>query len=99
MVTYNCTGLYEDRAEFIENFMHENDVDVVFLQETWLHEAQFKQIKGICKDYLSHSVSGIKDTEIIKGKKGYGGVTVLWRTTLAKRVTPLKSNSKKTYMY
>ncbi len=40
MVTYNCTGLYEDRAEFIQYFMHENDVDVLFLQET-----QFKQVK------------------------------------------------------
>ncbi len=73
--------------------MHENDVDVVFLQE--LYETQVKQVKGIFKDYLSHSVPGINDTEIIKGKKGYGGVTVLWRKTLAKRVKPLKSNSKR----
>ncbi len=32
MVTDNCTGLFEDKAEFIHNCMHENDGDVVFLQ-------------------------------------------------------------------
>ncbi len=48
MVTYNCTGLYKDRAEFIQNFRNKSDVDVVFLQETWLQETQFKHVKGIC---------------------------------------------------
>ncbi len=31
MVTYNYAGLYEDTAEFIQNVMHESDVDVVLM--------------------------------------------------------------------
>ncbi len=34
MVTYNCTGLYADRTAFIQNILIENNVDLVFLQET-----------------------------------------------------------------
>ncbi len=45
MVTFNCTGLYADRTDFIHDFIFDNHVDILCLQETWLHETEFKYIK------------------------------------------------------
>ncbi len=77
LITSFCTRLYADKTAFILNIVIENNVDLVFLQETWLHQSEFKEMKDISKDYLTDSVSGIQMTEIIKGKGGYGGVSIL----------------------
>ena len=95
MVTYNCTGLYADRTAFIQDFLKREDVDILFLQETWLHEWQFNEVMAISKQYLAKSVSGILNEDIIVSKRGYGGVTTLWKKTFAHRVKPLESNSRR----
>ncbi len=59
MVTLNCTGLYVDRTDFIHEFICDNHVDILCLQETWLHETEFKYVKNISNDFLINDVSGI----------------------------------------
>ena len=95
MVSYNCTGLYEDRVDFIRNFLNDFNVDVLFLQETWLHDSQFKKVRKISDGYLSENVCGIKDDAVIQSRRGYGGVSILWKQSLAQSIKPVKSNSKR----
>ena len=88
-ITYNCTGLYADRTAFIQNFINETSCDMIFLQETWLHETQFDEVRKISKQFLCHNVSGISNREMIKSSRGKGGVSTMWKKTLANRIKPL----------
>ncbi len=94
LATYYCTGLYTDRTALIEDFIINNNVDILFLQETWLHESDFKYVNMINKEFLSSNVSGIRDSEMIY-TRGYGRGSILWAKSMAQRIKPLKSNSKR----
>ncbi len=94
LATCNCTGLYTDRTAFIQDFIINNNVDILFLQEMWLYENDFKYVNMIIKEFLSNNVSGIRDSEMIY-TRGYEGVSILWAKSLAQRIKPLKSNLKR----
>ncbi len=82
-ITYNCIGPYPDRIAFIQDFIHSTACDIIFLQETCLHESQFEIVKKIDHELLSHNVSAIKNVNIMRRGYGHGGVSTLWRKTLA----------------
>ncbi len=55
---------------------YNNNVDILFLQEMWLHENDFKYVNMINKEFLSSNVSGIRDSEMIY-TRGYGRGSIL----------------------
>ncbi len=71
-----------NRIAFIQDFIHSTACDIIFLQETWLHESQFEIVKKIDREFLSHNVLGIKNDNTMRISHGHGGVNTLWRKTL-----------------
>ena len=90
IVSYNCTGLLYDRKEFIKETLLSDDVDFVFLQETWLHQNDLSELSNISNKYLSCGVSGFSGRDILQGRP-YGGVGILGHTSLAHKVKAVKS--------
>ena len=93
--SYNCTGFGPGKPEYVSKLV--KDHDFVLLQEHWLRESQFHRIKNIpCGNdafILSHDVSAMDD-HVLSNGRGYGGCSVLWKSTLQCKVTPIimKSN-------
>ncbi len=94
-MTYKCTGLYADRTAFIHDFLDKYNVDMLFLQETWLHEKTFKRVKEIHDDVLYQNISGIKDNDILRCKRGYRGVTIVWHKSLAHKIKHVNQSCKR----
>ncbi len=46
-------------------------------------------MKKIDHEFLLHNVSGIKNDNIMRRGHGHGGVSTLWRKTLAHKVQPI----------
>ena len=76
-VTYNCTGLLQDRQEYIKVTLLANKVDLLLLQETWLHQNELSELSSMSDEYLSCGVSGFSGKDILRGRP-YGGVGILW---------------------
>ncbi len=94
-MTHNCIGFYADRTAFIHDFLDIYNVDMLFVQETWLHDKTFKRVKEIHDDFLYQNVSGIKDNDILRCKRGYGGVTIMWHKSLAHKVKRVNQECKR----
>ncbi len=69
-------------------------MDILFLQETWLNENDFKYVNIINKEFLSSNVSGIRDSKMIY-TRGYGDLVYFGPSQWPKEYKPLKSNSKR----
>ena len=67
------------------------------LQEHWPRESQFHRIKNIHSrngKILAHNVSAMDDGLLINGR-GYGGCSILWKSTLNAKVTPILMHSNR----
>ena len=68
-------------------------VDIMFLQEHWLHDNDLHTLNNISDDYLYAGSSGMGEcTEILQGRR-FGGIAFLWTKSLIKHVKPLKCTS------
>ena len=77
IVSYNPTGLNEERQEFIHDMLIDETVDILLLQETWLLKSEGKLLDNIHQEYTSDAVSGMDETrKILQGRK-YGGVAAM----------------------
>ena len=86
IATYNSTGLACDRREFIRDFLNKNVPDVLFIQETWLLNANMGRLNEIHDAYIGNGVSGTPDDELLIGRPR-GGVGILWKRTLSDSIT------------
>lgn len=96
IVTFNPTGLNQERVHFIKNHILSGEiVDIMFLQETWLLKTQMQQLSGIHKSYLGDGISGMdEEAGIIQGRR-YGGVGILWHKRMAHIIKPYKTKHKR----
>ena len=94
--SYNSTGFGPGKPEYIADLVKLSDF--VLLQEHWLRKSQFHRIKNIPCDkninILSHDVSAIDDNIFINGR-GYGGCSIIWKSTLNGKVMPIIMNSNR----
>ena len=71
-----------------------DSLDLYFLQEHWLLRDQLYLINNISPDFLSVSVCGMDNSELVCGRP-YGGYSILYRKSLASCITPLDSCSNR----
>ena len=56
-MSFNVKGLRNQ--DYIRKVINEQDMDILFLQETWLLEEQHDIIGNICSDYMFKVQSGV----------------------------------------
>lgn len=94
IVSFNSTGLSDHKVKYINQFLDQNKVDIIFLQETWLVPKNLQRLGQVHHDYLFHGVSGINDEEILRGRP-YGGTAILWHKSHSKSIRKIKLQSKR----
>ena len=93
LISYNSTGLGLYKMDYICELLTQHNVDIMFLQETWLLPSTQNKLNGINKNYCSHGISGMDNHNLLQGRP-YGGLAFLWKQSLSpsiKCVTDYKS--------
>ena len=75
IVSYNSTGLSDNKMNYINHMLDKYNIDILLLQETWLTPLCLGKLTNIHKDYMAHGISGIPRDEILRGRP-YGGVAI-----------------------
>ncbi len=94
-MSYNSTGFGPGKPEYVSKLIDNHDF--VLLQEHWLRDSQFHRIRNIPYDgdtILSHDISAIDDSVFINGR-GFGGCSILWKSSLKAQVYPIATSSKR----
>eukprot|EP00249_Psilotum_nudum_P023583 c28929_g2_i1 orf=1058-3163(+) len=68
-----------------------DDLDLIFLVETW--EQDHNRIEDV-PGFLKHSIWNQS-----RGNRGFGGVAVYYRASICSRISIIKENSRKFYMW
>ena len=94
IASYNSTGLGTDKTAYVRHLCDNQNIDILFMQETWLTERNMNQLAFIHDSYMFHGVSGIKNDELLLGRP-HGGVAILWKHDLSKSATPVSVKSQR----
>ena len=89
-VSFNCRGFQssEDDVQLLAM-----QADVLMVQEHWLRPEQFPALGRIGDgEFVYTAVSTMKSGEDCPGRP-YGGVAMLWKRTLQRRVSVLRTGS------
>ena len=69
IISYNCKGFKERNYDYLRNIFRR--CDIMLVQETWLHLFQQSQIKDLQRDSDCHTVSSMKDNDILRMGRPY----------------------------
>ena len=76
--SFNVTGLKRvTNQDYIRKIINEQDIDVLFLQETWLLEEQHDIIGNISSDYMFTAQSGVDSEKQLLPGRPSGGTAIL----------------------
>ena len=84
--SYNCRSFNSAKCDFIAGIFAK--VDILLIQEHWLAEAQLQSLSSVDRNILYNGVSGFDNSELLLGRP-FGGCAILWRSTLAARISPV----------
>ena len=90
----NCEGINRSK-EFLSELLRIYKCDFICLLELWCLDETLYRLGSIITDYMYMAISGV-DTghQILRGKP-HGGVGILYKKSLAKYVSHIKSANRR----
>ena len=67
--------------------------DVLALSERWLSGEQLHKISNYFCDFTGHGIASQSNPDIFSGRRGHGGVGILWSTAFSDFASPLSIDS------
>ena len=92
VVSYNCRGLNQTKRNYMPTLL--SKMDILFLQEHWLSDAQLSTISNIADNLSYTGISGFHNCKILAGRP-YGGCAILWKSSLLANVTTVDTDSNR----
>ena len=94
ILSFNCEGVKRSK-DFICDLLNTTDCNILCLQEIWTLDSTIDMLNTIQKDYMYTGISGVDNTvEILHGRPK-GGVAILFKKSLAKYVSYVKSDNRR----
>lgn len=90
IVSYNCHGFGPTKVDYINKLCSE--YDFVLIQEHWLLEQNLGLFHDKIPFITCHGVSAIDSGILLQGRP-HGGCSILWKTALACKVSPVDSGN------
>ena len=90
--SFNSRGLNQSKRAYIVSLF--SKLDILFLHEHWLSDAQLAVLGNIAENVSYTGVSGFSSSDILTGRP-YGGCAILWRSNLTMTVTELDTGSNR----
>ena len=91
--SYNCEGAVRNR-DYLCKLLDDHSCDILCLQEIWTLDNTIHTLNNIHKDYSFMGISGIANTEILRGRPK-GGVGILFRKNLSRHIKFLKIENRR----
>ena len=91
--TFNCKGFKNRNYPFIKELS--NRFDFILLQETWLHDFEIEKINNIIPNFMIKATSSMKDTDINRVGRPFGGCMVMWKKSLKINVKEIVTSSER----
>ena len=92
LMSFNVSGLFNERLSYVQELLDESQADVILLQELWLLHDDLDKINDLSTNYLSKAKSAIPSDKLLTGRP-YGGVGILWHKSLAAQISPVPVDS------
>jgi len=93
IISYNSTGLADDKLCYIRSLVDIQQPQILCLQETWqLNETAYMKLNQL-KDFVCEHKSSITDNILLVGRP-YGGLAVLWHKNIANHISAVSNESK-----
>ena len=90
--SYNCHGLGPGKIDYITSLCTRHDF--VFLQEHWLISDNLNIFIDQIPNISCHGISAMDTSQLLAGRP-YGGCSILWRSSIACKVSPVECPSKR----
>ena len=90
-VSFNITGFKDRNYNFIQKVF--SNCDVLMIQETWLYNCQHHNITNVLKGSHTHAVSAMRDDDVGRMGRPYGGCAIVWHSSLALTCRPVATTS------
>lgn len=90
--SYNCRGFNSTKSNYIASLM--SKCNIMFLQETWLADAQSSLLASISPDIAYIGISGFDNCDILAGRP-YGGCAILWQSAMLANVCPVDAHCRR----
>jgi len=81
IATWNCRG-FKSGADFLKTFISEQNLDIILLQETWLHSFEDNLVSNLLNTHAGISRSAMDCKQRMRGRP-FGGTAILWKKTLS----------------
>ena len=91
VISYNCKGFKERNYDYLVNIY--TQCQILLIQETWLYSFQQDSIAKLLKDSDCHSVSSMKNDDVGRRGRPFGGLAIVWKKTVPMKVTPISTTS------
>ena len=92
-ISYNCKGFKNRNYNYLKELYDKNDI--LLLQETWLYSFQDDIIKNILPNCECFSISSMKDDNVGRAGRPYGGCAIVWNNKLPIGDKPINTNSSR----
>jgi len=93
IISYNSTGLADEKLCYIQSLVNNYSPQIICLQETWqLDDTAYTKLNKL-KDFICVHKSSIRDNKLLVGRP-YGGLAVLWHKDIACHVSVINCTSK-----
>lgn len=83
--TWNCQGS-KSKLDFLKVQISKHNLDIIFLQETWLQDFESNYITDLLDDYDGISISAMNSKVPLRGRP-YGGTAIMWKKQLSPDIT------------
>ena len=80
VLSYNPTGLISEvKREYVKNLLDSYDIDILFLQETWLSSERECLLSAVHSNYMFSAQSGMDSRSHLCVGRPHGGVAIMWK--------------------
>ena len=93
IASFNCKGFKERNFDYLKELY--DKVDIMMIQETWLYSFEDNIINKIFNGCNNYSVSAMNDSDIGRKGRPYGGCSIVWKNSLAIKVSPINTISNR----
>jgi len=91
--TWNCRGV-KHKTDYLKEFIHKHNADIICLQETWLRECEEKIVCDLLKDYQGVAISSINSGIVLRGRP-FGGLATLWKASISPLINVIQESDNR----
>ena len=68
LISFNVSGLYNDRISYTKHILDDLKPDIMLLQETWLLKDSLCRMNDLNENYLSAGKSAVSSDKMLHGR-------------------------------